>query len=109
VDQTRIHLFHCVHGGECITTHDVVQDSFISIAKDVGFHVLHEQTHVLSMSFLQSSRQQMDIILIIDGICTLANKIITNPICANLVLQATSSQGVASMITTQAKIVSYYS
>jgi hypothetical protein len=51
----------------------------------------------------------MDIILIIDGICTLANKIITNPICANLVLQATSSQGVASMITTQAKIVSYYS
>jgi hypothetical protein len=33
----------------------------------------------------------MDIVLIIDGIYTLANKIITNPIYANLVSQATSS------------------
>jgi hypothetical protein len=38
-----------------MATHDVIQDSFTSIAKDVMLHVLCEQTHVLSMSFLQSS------------------------------------------------------
>lgn len=55
IDSTRIHLFCCAHGGEHMATHDVIQDSFTSIAKDVMLHVLCEQTHVLSMSFLQSS------------------------------------------------------
>jgi hypothetical protein len=38
-----------LHGGDCIATHDVVQDSLASIAKDVGFHVSCKQTHVLSL------------------------------------------------------------
>jgi hypothetical protein len=43
---TRIHLFHCAHGGERIGTHDAVRNSFASITKDVGFYILREQTHV---------------------------------------------------------------
>jgi len=51
-----IHLLHYVHGGKRTTTHDAIQDSFTPIARDVGFHVSHEQTHVLPMPTLQSSQ-----------------------------------------------------
>jgi hypothetical protein len=34
-----------------MVTHDVVLNSFTAIAKDVKFHVLHEQTHVLPTPF----------------------------------------------------------
>jgi hypothetical protein len=29
-----------------------IQDAFVSIAKDVGFHVFFEQTHVLPLHFV---------------------------------------------------------
>ncbi len=34
-----IHLLRCTHGGERTTSHDVVQDVFMSIVKDMAFHV----------------------------------------------------------------------
>jgi hypothetical protein len=43
----KTHLLLCSHGGEWIVSHDVVQDAFVSIAKDARFHDSHEQTHVL--------------------------------------------------------------
>jgi hypothetical protein len=30
---------------------DVVRDVFASFARDVGFHILQEQTHILSLPF----------------------------------------------------------
>jgi hypothetical protein len=36
------HIFRYTHGGEKTTSHDVVQDVFVSIERDVKFHVLHE-------------------------------------------------------------------
>jgi hypothetical protein len=42
-----IHLLRCVHGGERTTSHKVVQNVFMAIAKDVGFHISQEHTHVL--------------------------------------------------------------
>jgi hypothetical protein len=68
-----------------MATHDVIQDSFTSITKDVKLHVLCKQTHVLLMLSFQSSRQQMNITFAINGICTLANVINVNPICVNFV------------------------
>jgi hypothetical protein len=50
-----IHLFCCAHGGEEITSHEVVRNVFASIVKNVGFHVLREWTHILPLSSLQSS------------------------------------------------------
>jgi hypothetical protein len=47
-----IHFFRYTHGGEKIVSHDIIQDVFMSIAKDVKFHVLWEQTHDLSTSSL---------------------------------------------------------
>jgi hypothetical protein len=52
IDVIWMHLLCCIHGGNHTGTHDVVWDSFASIVRDVRFHVLHKQTHVLLMSFL---------------------------------------------------------
>jgi hypothetical protein len=42
-----IHIFHCMHCGERIALHNVMQNVFITIAKDAKFHVSQKQTHVL--------------------------------------------------------------
>ncbi len=48
INLIQIHLLCCAHGEEHIedehtATHDVIQDSSTSIARDVEFHVLYEQ------------------------------------------------------------------
>jgi hypothetical protein len=48
-----MHLFHYTHGGERTISHDVVQDAFVAIARNVGFHVSQEQTHVLLLPAFQ--------------------------------------------------------
>jgi hypothetical protein len=94
IDWIGIHLFRCVHWGKHTATHDAIQDFSTSIARDVGFHVLHKQTHVLPMPSLQLSQWQVDIVFTTNGIHTLVNVDITNPIFANLVLQVNYSWGV---------------
>jgi hypothetical protein len=37
-----IHIFCYTHGGERTTSHDVVQDAFVYIEKDVKIHFLNE-------------------------------------------------------------------
>jgi hypothetical protein len=49
IEAMGIHLLRCIHSGEKIASHDVVQDVFAFIAKDVKFHVLQKQTHVFSL------------------------------------------------------------
>jgi len=44
LDPMGIHLFHYAHGGEKTTSHDVVQDAFISIVRYMAFHVWRDQT-----------------------------------------------------------------
>jgi hypothetical protein len=44
----RIHLLCCGHGKEKTMSHDVMWNTFAFIVKDVGFHVVHEQTHIFS-------------------------------------------------------------
>jgi len=46
-----IHFFHCTHGGERIAFYDVIWDIFVFIARDVGFSILWEQTHILALLF----------------------------------------------------------
>jgi len=84
--------------GQHTTKHDVVQDSFVSITRDAKFHVLREQTHVFPMPSFQTSWQQMDIVLTVDGIPILADVVIADLTCANLVSRATSFRGVVEMI-----------
>lgn len=79
LNPTRIHFFVAPMVGGWTTSNDKVQNVFVSIARDMGFHVSCDQTHVLSPPFFQSSREQVDILLSIDGICTLAYVVIVNP------------------------------
>jgi hypothetical protein len=47
LDLAGTHLIYCSHGGDQIIFHDAIRDVFASIVKDMGFHVSHEQIHVL--------------------------------------------------------------
>jgi hypothetical protein len=69
----------------------------------MGFHVSHEQTHVLPPPSLQSSCEQIDIMLSVDGIHTLAKVIIVDPTRVDLVSQIASFHGVVATMATQAK------
>jgi hypothetical protein len=50
----------------------------------------------------------MDIVLTIEDIHTLANIIIIDLTCADLVLRITFSKGMAKMIVVETKVVSYH-
>jgi hypothetical protein len=89
-------LFCCTHGGERITSHDVVQYVFVAIVKIVGFHVSQEQTHVLFIPCPSFFVPWVDIVLLIDGVYTLAAIIITNRIRVDFISQITHSRGVAT-------------
>jgi hypothetical protein len=85
LDPLGINLLRCGHGGERTASHDDVRDAFASIVRNARFHVLWEQTHILPLPFFQSSRQRINIILLVDGICILVDVIIADPIQADLV------------------------
>jgi hypothetical protein len=76
-----------------MTAHNVIWDASVSITKDVGFHGVREQTHILLLLTIQSSRQWVNIVLSVDGIRMLANVIINNLTQVNLVSCATLCQG----------------
>jgi hypothetical protein len=38
-----INFLHCTHGGERITLHDIIRDTFTTTVRDVGFHVSQKQ------------------------------------------------------------------
>jgi len=94
--------------GECIVTYNAIQNSFASVARDIEFYVVCEQTHVLPISFFQSSWQWMDIVFSVNGTCTLVDVVIVDPTYVNLILWVDSSWGAITMIITQTKIVSYH-
>ncbi len=53
--------------------------------RDVGFHIFREQSHILPPPSFQSSCRQFDIVLLVDGIRTLAIVVIVEPTQTNLV------------------------
>jgi hypothetical protein len=64
--------------GEHIVAHIILQDVFV--IRDVGFHVSHKQTHVISLFSLWFSHQCVDIMFALDRVHTLGDVIIVNPI-----------------------------
>ncbi len=79
-----IHLLCWVHNNERIGTHDAIRNTFATIAWNFGFHMGQKQLHALLSTTFNSSRQQIDIVFTKDGIRTLANIVITNPMQAYL-------------------------
>jgi hypothetical protein len=80
INSMGIHLLEGSCGRKCTTSHDV-QNTFASISKNVGFHIFHEQTHVLLMfsSLLQSSHEQVDIVISTNGVSTMVDVVIIDP------------------------------
>jgi hypothetical protein len=74
-----IHLLHCAHDNEAMGTHDVVHDTFVAIMWDVGFHMGWKQLHVVPSTMFNSSYQQIDIMFTKDGIRTLVDIVIVDP------------------------------
>jgi len=107
IDPMGIHLLHCVHGNEHIGTHDAIYNIFATIAWNVGFHVGQQQLHAFLSTTFNSSRRWIDIVLIKDGICTLANIVITNPTRIDLLPQSCATQGFVASDATQANERSY--
>ncbi len=99
---------HCAHGNECTSTYDVVHDTFAIIAWDANFHVGREQLHALSSTMFHSFCWRVNIMLIKDGICTLANVVIVDPTQADLLHWSCTTWGFAAFEVIQAKKKSYH-
>jgi hypothetical protein len=99
IDSMKIHFFMVLQGRmHCNPQHH--SGFFASITKYVGFHVLHEQTHVFPLFSFYSLKQQVDIMFTTNGVHTLTNIIIINPTQANLISRVIFFCGVATMIVT---------
>jgi len=63
INAIGVHLLCHAHGNEYMGTHDVVCDTFVAIAQDVGFHVGWKQLHTLPSTMFHSSHWRVDIVL----------------------------------------------
>lgn len=99
----KLFIVYYSHGGEWTTSHDMVWNAFVSIARNIGFHVSCEQTQVLRPPSLQSSCEWVDIMLLVDGIRTLPNVVIVDPTWMDLIFQIVSFHKVVTTIATQTK------
>jgi hypothetical protein len=107
IDPMGIHLLHCTHGNKHMQIHDGIHDIFFIIAWDVGFYVGWKQLHALFSTTFNFSHWQINIVLTKDGICTLADIVIANPIWVDLFPRFCATYGFATSNTTQAKKMSY--
>ncbi len=103
IDLMGIHLLRCAHGNEHTGTHDVVRDTFVVIAWDVGFHMWWQQLHALFSNTVNSSCRWIDIVFTKDGICTLLDIVIANPTWVDLLPQSYATQGFVVFDATQAR------
>ncbi len=103
IDLMGIHLLRYTRGNEHTGTHDTIQDFFVSIVQNAGFHVGWKQLHVLPSTMLNSSSRQVNVVLIKNGICTLANVVIANLMHADLLPHSCTTQRFVTFDATQAK------
>jgi hypothetical protein len=75
--------------------------------KDVGFHVLHEQIHILPLPYFESFHWWINIMLLIDCIHTSIDLVIVNPTWVDLILQVVFCHMVAMTMVSHAKLFYY--
>jgi hypothetical protein len=103
-----IHLLRYSHSNEHIKTHDAIHDTFAAIVRDVNFHMGQEQLHALPLTTFNSSHRQINIMPTKNGICTLANVVITDLTRADLPPQSCTIQIFVAFNAIQAKKKSYH-
>jgi hypothetical protein len=103
-----IHLLRCTHGNKHIGTHDIVHDTFSTIAWEASFHVGQEQLNVDPLIKFKSSCCQVNIVFIEDGFHTLIDIVVGDPMSANLFFWSCTTHGFPSSYADQAKEKSYH-
>jgi hypothetical protein len=84
MDLMGIHLLNYTHGEKRMISNNFVWDAFVSITRDVRFLVLCEHTHVFLLPTF-FSHQWVNSVVLVDGVQTLADVVITNLTQTNLV------------------------
>jgi hypothetical protein len=77
-----IHLFYCAHGNKHTWTHDAFMT--VAIVHDVGSHMGWKQLHVLPSNTFNFFHQWINIVFTKNGIRTLTNVVITDPMWVDL-------------------------
>jgi hypothetical protein len=103
-----IHLLHSAHGNECMGTHDVVHHIFAFVVWDASFHMGWEQLHVLPSTMFNSFRSWINIVFTKNGICTLVDVVINNPMHVDLFFWSCPTQEFVTFNTTQTQEMTYY-
>jgi hypothetical protein len=83
-----IHLLYYIHGNNRMGTYDVIRNTFVAIARNVGFHVGWEQLHALPSPMFNSYHQWVDIVFLKDKIRTLTYIVIVDPTRMDLLPQS---------------------
>jgi hypothetical protein len=78
------HFLRYVHSNECTGTHDAIRDTFVTIVRDASFHMGWKQLHAFPSTTFNSSCRQVNIVLIKNGICTLVDVVIIDPMRVEL-------------------------
>lgn len=107
IDLICIHFLCCVHSNEHIQIHDVICDTFVIIAHDANFHLGQEKFHVFFLNMFNFSHWWINIVVAKDGICTLVDVVIADPMWVDLFPWSYITQNFIAFDMIQAKKWSY--
>jgi hypothetical protein len=102
-----IYLFCCAHGNKHTWTHDAIHDTFVAIVHDVNSHMGWKQFHVLPSNTFNFFRQWVNIVFTKNGISTLTNVVITDPMWVDLLPWSCAIQRFVAFNVAQTKKRSY--
>ncbi|CAM6087665.1 unnamed protein product [Calypogeia fissa] len=100
LDPVGTHILRCNHGSEWTATHDDLCDVLAAIARDTGYHVSTEQTHVLPAVDGIPDRRRADIVFSRAGVWALADMVVADPTGASMVSLAAHVPARGSATTT---------
>jgi hypothetical protein len=98
-----IHLLCCAHGNNHTWTHDAVRDTFVAIVHDASSHMGQEQFHMFLSNTFKFFCWWINIVFTKNGIHTLANLVITNPMWVDLLAWSCATQKFVAFNVAQAK------
>ncbi|CAM6103962.1 unnamed protein product [Calypogeia fissa] len=107
LDPIGTHILRCGHGSERTATHDDLRDVLAAIARDAGYHVSTEQTHVLSAVDGILDTRRADIVFLRAGVRALADVVVADPTGASMVSSAAHIPGHAASHAARLKEEAY--
>ncbi len=101
IEDLCIHLLHCPCDSECIAAHDTFRNIVVAISLESGAHVQREVSHL----FPPHAWRRMYIVITKDNFLTLADVVIVDLTCTNLVQCVSMMTAHVATIVTQDTIL----